>query len=161
MSKSQPTENKIIGVISDTHNLLRPEAIAALAGSDLIIHAGDICNSEILEQLKNVAPLVAVRGNNDTGAWAKNLSEVETVKIGQISIFIIHDLKEMKINPAASGFNVVISGHSHKPLTERRGGVLFLNPGSAGRHRFKLPISVSRLKISGENVEVETIDLMV
>ena len=159
MREFQAAENKIIGVISDTHNLLRPEAVAALAGSDLIIHAGDICNQPVLDDLQSIAPVVAVRGNNDAGAWTENLSEVETIKIGAVSIYVIHDLKQMKINPAASGFRIVISGHSHKPSIQHRGDILYLNPGSAGRRRFKLPVSVARLKINGENVEAEVIEL--
>jgi putative phosphoesterase len=155
----EAVENKIVGVISDTHNLLRPEALAALAGSDLIIHAGDVCSAQILEELKIIAPIVVVRGNNDTGAWAENIAEAETVKFGEISIFVIHDLKKMLINPAVSGFKVVISGHSHKPSIENRGGILYLNPGSAGRRRFKLPVSVARLKISEKGVKAEIIEL--
>lgn len=155
----QAAENKIIGVISDTHNLLRAEALEALAGSDVIIHAGDICNRHILETLELIAPIVAVRGNNDSGAWAEAIREVATIKIGTVSIFVIHDLKQIKIDPAASGFNVVVSGHSHKPSVQNRNGVIYLNPGSAGRRRFKLPVSVARLKVNSAAAEAEIIVL--
>ena len=161
MSETGKIENKIVGVISDTHNLLRPEALAALENSDLIIHAGDVCEPQILEQLKLIAPLVAVRGNNDRGAWARELNETETVTIGAVSIFVVHDLKDLRINPAAHDLRVVVSGHSHKPSITTRDGVLYLNPGSAGRRRFKLPVTVARLTLAGDGAAAEIITLAI
>jgi uncharacterized protein len=132
-----------IGVISDTHGLLRPEAIEALLGSDLILHAGDIGTPEILEELSTIAPVVAVRGNNDVGAWARTIPESETIAIENVSIHLLHIAKDLKLDPKTAGVQVVISGHSHKPSIEEREGILFLNPGSAGPRRFKLPVSIA------------------
>ena len=148
-----------VGVISDTHGLLRPEALAALAGSELIIHAGDVGGPEVLEELGRVAPVVAVRGNNDRGAWAESLAEYEAVEVNGAFVYVLHDLKELDIAPAAAGFRVVVSGHSHKPLAEERRGVLYLNPGSAGPRRFKLPVTVARLKLNGDDASAEIINL--
>ena len=122
-----------IGLISDTHNLLRPEAAAFLRGSDLIVHAGDICDASVLEGLRAIAPTVAVRGNNDRGAWADALRESELVEVGELVLYAIHDVAAIDIDPEAAGVRVVVSGHSHQPSAEERGGVLFVNPGSAGR----------------------------
>lgn len=133
-----------IGLISDTHNLLRPEAVAFLQGSDHIVHAGDICGPQVLEQLRAIAPLTAVRGNNDAGAWALSLQVTETVRFGAVAVHVIHDLKELG---SVAGVQVVVSGHSHKPRVEQRDGVLFVNPGSAGPRRFSLPISAGELRI--------------
>jgi uncharacterized protein len=133
-----------IGLVSDTHNLLRPEVLAFLRGSDHIVHAGDICGPEVLEALRELAPLTAVRGNNDVGAWAKALKEAETVRCGEIAIHVIHDVKELDPTVAVQ---VVVSGHSHKPKADERDGVLFVNPGSAGPRRFSLPISAGELRI--------------
>ena len=149
-----------IGIISDTHGLLRPQATTFLSGSDHIIHAGDICDPAILEQLAILAPLTAVRGNNDTGAWARNLPEVAVVKLDQVAICVIHDLNELDLDPRAAGVSVVVSGHSHKPSAEKRDGVLYLNPGSAGPRRFKLPISAGELIVAGSAVSERTVDLM-
>src|SRR5215470_9284590 len=131
-SKSDsPLKNpQTIGVISDTHGLLRPEVHEVFQGVSLILHAGDVGSAEVLDSLKKIAPVVAVRGNNDTGAWAKRIPEIETVSVGSLLIHLIHDLKTMK--GAAADYDVIISGHSHKPSVDRRDGVLFLNPGSAG-----------------------------
>lgn len=159
MSDKQERTQKVIGVISDTHGLLRPEAVDALQGVDLILHAGDIGNFEVLETLKRIAPVVAVRGNNDKGDWAEKLPHGEVTAVGAISIYMIHDVKEMDLNPAATGFQVVVSGHSHKPSVEERRGVLYVNPGSAGPRRFKLPISIARLRVSGEVVSAELVEL--
>ncbi|WP_019142249.1 metallophosphoesterase family protein [Noviherbaspirillum massiliense] len=137
-----------IGLISDTHNLLRPEARLALSGVNRIIHAGDICNEAVLQQLAAIAPVVAVRGNNDRGDWANVLSERETLDIEGVKIHVVHDLKDLKDDPQAAGFRVVVSGHSHKPSVRMEGGVLFINPGSAGPRRFKLPISLGFLEIT-------------
>lgn len=148
-----------VGVISDTHGLVRPEAVAALAGAELIIHAGDVGGPEVLEALGRLAPVVAVRGNNDRGAWADGLPEYETVEVNNTSIYVLHDLKELDIAPAAAGFRVVVAGHSHKPLIEERRGVLYLNPGSAGPRRFKLPVTVARLKPDSGDASAEIINL--
>ncbi|MCH9826271.1 MAG: metallophosphatase family protein [Gammaproteobacteria bacterium] len=149
----------IIGVISDTHGLLRPEAVEALRGSELILHAGDIGKPEILRELTVLAPTVAVRGNNDVGDWAENLPDIETLPVGEHRIHLLHDLKALSIDPVAEGVAVVISGHSHKPSIETRNGVLYLNPGSAGPRRFKLPVSVARLRRRKAGFEAELLKL--
>ncbi|WP_127997179.1 metallophosphoesterase family protein [Piscinibacter defluvii] len=148
-----------VGLISDTHGLLRPQAVEFLRGSDHIIHAGDICDPLILEQLASLAPLTAVRGNNDSGVWARELAEVELVRIDEVSIYVIHDLAAMQVEPASVGASVVVSGHSHMPLVRERSGVLFVNPGSAGRRRFKLPVSVAELRIHGKSISAQTVEL--
>jgi uncharacterized protein len=148
-----------VGVISDTHGLVRPEALEALKGSGLIIHAGDIGGPEVIETLSRVAPVVAVRGNNDRGEWAEALPVYEATQLGETFIYVLHDLKELDISPAAAGFRVVVSGHSHRPLAEERRGVLYLNPGSAGPRRFKLPVTVARLELDGADVNAEIIHL--
>jgi putative phosphoesterase len=148
-----------VGLISDTHGLLRPEAFEALKGSDHIVHAGDICDPAILTRLAEIAPVTAVRGNNDMGPWASAIAETEVVKIGGTAIYVIHDLAQMDVDPVAKGFHVVVSGHSHKPVSEVRGGVLFINPGSAGPRRFSLPISVGRLAVAGTSIVPELIEL--
>lgn len=136
-----------MGVISDTHGLLRDDALAALQGSELIIHAGDIGSSGVLERLSAIAPVHAVRGNNDRAAWAHALPLTEVVELGGLYVYLLHDLSELDIDPAAAGMAAVITGHSHKPRSEVRDGVLFLNPGSAGPRRFRLPISLARIEI--------------
>ena len=148
-----------VGLISDTHGLLRPEALAFLAGSDLIVHGGDVCEPAILDALAAIAPVTAVRGNNDRGAWADRLRESELIAAGAIWIYAIHDRAQIDIDPAAAGVAVVVSGHSHKPSIEERGGVLFVNPGSAGPRRFRLPISVGELTVRGRAVQARTVDL--
>jgi uncharacterized protein len=147
-------------VISDTHGLLRPEVLKVFRGVDLILHAGDIGDPEILKTLGSLARVIAVRGNNDRATWAKKIPESRTVEIDQIRIYLLHDLKEMTLSPSAEGFHGVVSGHSHKPVIENRGGVLFINPGSAGPRRFKLPISVARLTIKGQHVNAEICELL-
>ena len=149
----------LIGVISDTHGLLRPEALDALKGVDLILHAGDIGNSQVLETLQRIAPVIAVRGNNDKGEWAAALSDCEVVGVGAVNVYMLHDVKEIDLNPGAAGFQVVVSGHSHKPSVEERKGVLYVNPGSAGPRRFSLPVSIARLRVSGESVFAELVEL--
>jgi len=148
-----------LGLISDTHGLLRPEAVAALAGSDLIIHAGDVGAPEILDRLRAVAPVVVVRGNIDAGDWANGLPETAVVQAGAVSIFVLHDLNELKIDPSAEGYRMVVSGHSHKPSQAERDGVLYLNPGSAGPRRFKLPITVALadLGVTPWHIEFQTL----
>ena len=142
----------IVGVISDTHGLLRPEAMEALQGSEHIIHAGDIGAPDIIPALRNIAPVTAIRGNIDVQSWARVFPETEVVELGGASIYVIHDVNTIDLSPKAAGFNAVISGHSHKPGQENRDGVLYLNPGSAGPRRFRLPISVARLEISGSRI---------
>jgi putative phosphoesterase len=148
-----------VGVIADTHGLLRPEAVAALAGVERILHAGDIGSLEVLAGLGRVAPVTAVRGNNDRGAWAADIPETEVVEIGGASLYVLHDLHELSLDPRAAGFAAVIAGHSHQPRLEERDGVLYLNPGSAGPRRFRLPISVARLTVSGARVRAELVRL--
>jgi putative phosphoesterase len=138
-----------VGLISDTHGLLRPEALHSLQGSDYIIHAGDICDAAVLEQLSALAPVTAVRGNNDRGAWAGAIPETNVLEVGTALLYVIHNLDELDIDPAAAGFHAVVYGHSHKPLVEEKHGVLFINPGSAGPRRFRLPVSTAQLLISG------------
>ena len=137
-----PSLFMVIGVISDTHGLLRPEAVSALQGSDRIIHAGDVGAPEVLTALAAVAPVTAVRGNNDHGTWAKAIATTEVVDADGVLIYVIHDVKELDLDPAAGGFRVVVSGHSHRPSQETRDGVLWFNPGSAGPRRFQLPVAV-------------------
>ena len=141
-----------IGLIADTHNLLRPEALAWLAGCAHILHAGDICAPQVLESLGRIAPVTAVRGNNDHGAWAEALPEQHTLDIAGVRIHLLHDLAQLAIDPVAEGVQVVLTGHSHKPLVHTRDGVLFVNPGSAGPRRFTLPISAGELWIDGRQV---------
>ena len=145
----------IVGVISDTHGLLRPEAVAPLRGSDYIIHAGDVGDAEILKQLNAIAPLTAVRGNVDREPWARKLPETQVLEAGGISIYVLHSVADLDLKPEAAGFAAVVSGHSHMPKQEVRNGVLYFNPGSAGPRRFKLPVSVGRLVIEGGKVRGE------
>ena len=150
----------LIGVISDTHGLLRPEAVHALHGSEHIIHAGDVGDPQILRTLSAIAPVTAIRGNVDKDAWAHKLAETEVLEIGGVSIYILHDLAQLDLKPEAAGFAVVISGHSHRPNQEIRNGVLYFNPGSAGPRRFKLPITVGRLVIEQKQIEAEVITIL-
>jgi putative phosphoesterase len=154
-----PDSIRSLGVISDTHGLLRPEALEALRGCELIIHAGDVGDPRILEALRDLAPVHAVRGNIDTGAWARELPETAEVRLASARIWVLHDLHRLVIDPAAEGFHAVISGHSHKPVVEKKNGVVFLNPGSAGPRRFRLPISLARCEIQGSSIRTELIDL--
>jgi putative phosphoesterase len=149
-----------IGLISDTHGLLRPEALDFLAGSDHIVHGGDIGPQEILERIKAIAPLTVVRRNNDTAPWAKSIPATARIDVGGVGIVVIHDVKELAIDPAAAGVRVVVSGHSHKPACVERGGVLYVNPGSAGRRRFTLPIAAGELLIEGGRVEARLVTLL-
>ena len=148
-----------IGVISDTHGLVRPQALRALAGADLIVHAGDVGGPEVLDALRAVAPVVAVRGNNDRGPWAAALAETEVVETGGRNLYVLHDLKELDLDPRAEGFDAVIAGHSHQPRIERRDGVLYLNPGSAGPRRFRLPIAVAWLAVDSTRLDAEIVHL--
>jgi len=153
-------EQRVIGVISDTHGLLRPEAIEALRGSDLILHAGDVGDPKIIETLAKIAPVTAIRGNIDTDPWARTLPETEVVEAGSISIYMLHNLGQLDLKPEAAGFGAVMHGHSHKPSIEKKNGVLYFNPGSAGPRRFHLPVSVGRLVIASGEVRAELIQLM-
>jgi putative phosphoesterase len=150
-----------VGVISDTHGLLRPEAVRALRGSDLVLHAGDVGSPLVLEALRAVAPVVAVRGNNDRGAWARALPVTEVVEIGAASVYLVHDVAELELDPAAAGFAAVISGHSHRPSRSVREGVLYLNPGSAGPRRFHLPVAMAILTVRGSALRPRLIELRV
>lgn len=149
-----------IGVISDTHGLLRPEALAALTGSDLILHAGDVGRAEILDELSRLARVIAVRGNVDRAAWAARLPETEIVTAGDLYLYLLHDRQGLDLDPAAGGFSAVISGHSHKPAIAWHGDVLYLNPGSAGPRRFYLPVTIARLTVDGRALTAEIVDLM-
>ena len=149
----------IIGLISDTHGLLRDEALRALQGSELIIHAGDVGKPEILDALQSLAPVVAVRGNIDQAAWASKLPLTAVAEAGPASIYVLHDVHELNLDPAAAGFQIVVSGHSHKPAREERGGVLYINPGSAGPRRFQLPITLARLNLEQKPWTVDFIEL--
>lgn len=149
-----------IGLISDTHGLLRPEAIAFLRGCEHIVHGGDIGDTAILEALAAIAPLTAVRGNNDRDAWAEAVPETALIELGGVRLYAIHDLAQLDIDPVAAGVRVVVSGHSHRPRAEERDGVLYLNPGSAGPRRFRLPISAAELKIDGGVVTPRIVELL-
>lgn len=148
-----------IGLISDTHGLLRPQALDFLQESDAILHAGDIVDPATLERLAELAPLTSVRGNNDSGAWARALPESITVTYGGVAIHMLHDLKELAIDPVASGVRVVVTGHTHKPACVERSGVLYVNPGAAGRRRFTLPVSIGELIIENGQASVRLVTL--
>lgn len=148
-----------IGVISDTHGLLRPEAVEALRGSEAIIHAGDVGHPAILEELRRIAPVTAIRGNIDIEPWAETLPRTNVLELNKNAIYVIHNVKELDLDPRAAGFSAVIFGHTHQPLIESRNGVLFFNPGSAGPRRFKLPISVGRLTLENGQLHAELIEL--
>ena len=153
--KAKKSGRKLVGLISDTHGLIRPQALAALRAVDLIIHAGDIGKPEVLEALQAVAPLVAIKGNVDKGAWARSLPATKALRAGDAQVFVIHNVNELEFDPAARGYQVVISGHSHQPSIVTRAGVLFVNPGSAGPKRFKLPVAVATLRVDGLAVSAE------
>jgi uncharacterized protein len=148
-----------IGVISDTHGLLRPEATAALRGSHYIIHAGDIGDPQILDKLAAIAPVTAVRGNVDHGAWAQKISATNILEIGDVSIYVLHNLQELDLKPEAAKFAAVVYGHSHVPKQELKNGVLYFNPGSAGPRRFRVPVSVGRLTIEGGLIDAKILSL--
>jgi len=150
-----------IGLLSDTHGLLRPEALEFLRGSDFIVHAGDIGDPYILETLRALAPVTAVRGNNDRDGWARAIAETEALRVGEVSIHVLHDLAELDLDPAAAGFQVVVSGHSHQPRIEERGGVLYVNPGSCGPRRFRLPVALAELRVSGKSVKAKLVELRI
>lgn len=151
--------NLRVGLVSDTHGVLRPEARAFLVGCDYVVHGGDVGEPKILEELAAIAPLIAVRGNNDTGPWARHLRETELIRVGNVFVYVIHNIEELDLDPGAAEVSVVVSGHSHQPLVETRDGILYVNPGSCGPRRFKLPISVGELLVSSRAVEARTIEL--
>jgi putative phosphoesterase len=161
ISRQNPSADCLVGVISDTHGLMRPEALAALAGADLIVHAGDIGAPGVLDALAEIAPVHAVRGNDDAGAWARRVPDTASVAVAEARLLVLHDLHDLSLDPAAAGFAAVIAGHSHRPRLEERGGVLYLNPGSAGPRRFKLPVAVARLRVRGARMRGELVVLEV
>jgi hypothetical protein len=152
--------NMRVGVISDTHGLLRPEAVQALQGVDLIVHAGDVGEAEILTSLKEIAPVFAVRGNVDTESWAQELPETAVVEVGPVSLYVLHNLRELDLDPKAAGFAAVISGHTHKAENREEKGVLYLNPGSAGPRRFDLPVTLALLNLEARPWKVEIVRLL-
>ena len=156
--QTSPTQ---IGLISDTHGLLRPQALEALRGSELILHAGDVGKPEILAALRELAPVIAVRGNVDTADWARTLPETAVAEADKFLIYVLHDVHTLDLNPAAAGFRVVVSGHSHQPGRFERDGVLYINPGSAGPRRFQLPVTVARLNLGRTPSEVEFVELKI
>jgi len=152
-------ETLLVGVISDTHGLLRPAALDALRGSDLIIHAGDVGKPEVLEPLRALAPTFVVRGNVDYGKWADALPVSELVDVGELMFYVLHDISQLDLDPPTAGFAAVVYGHSHRPSIETRDGVLFLNPGSAGPRRFDLPISLAQVRVRGREVEAKIVEI--
>jgi uncharacterized protein len=152
-------QTQVLGLISDTHGLLREEALRALEGVDLILHAGDVGGPKILEKLRTIAPVAAIRGNVDTGAWAEALPLIEVVETGAATIYMLHILKDLYVNPGIAGFAIVVSGHTHQPLQFEKDGVLYVNPGSAGPRRFQLPVTVGRLDLRAKPWRVEFIEL--
>ena len=149
-----------IGIISDTHGLLRPEALAALRGSDYIIHAGDIGDPDILKNLAAIAPVTAIRGNVDREVWARKIPPTNVLEVGGISIYVLHNLAELDLKPDAAGFALVVYGHSHVPKQEKKNGVLYFNPGSAGPRRFRLPVTIGRLKVRDGKVSAEIVEIV-
>lgn len=148
-------------MISDTHGLLRPEAMAALKGAELIIHAGDIGKPEVLSSLESIAPVLAIRGNNDREAWAKNLPDILSLRINGVGFYVIHNRHELEIDPATNGYRAVICGHSHQPEITDVGGVILLNPGSAGPRRFKLPVALARVRVEAGEVKAKLVELKI
>jgi uncharacterized protein len=156
-----PRNEILVGVISDTHGLLRPEAIGALRGADIIVHAGDVGNPQIIDKLRGVAPTHVVRGNIDNGTWAAGLPMIAIVDVGELKFFVLHQVSQLALDPVTEGYAAVMFGHSHAPSAETREGVLFLNPGSAGPRRFKLPVTVARVRVSGRRIRPEIVQLLV
>ena len=152
-------KNGRIGLVSDTHGLVRPEALAALRGSEVIIHAGDIGKPEVLDSFSSIAPVIAIKGNNDRDLWAKKIPDVLHLKINGIKIQVIHNVNELEADPSHDGFRAIVSGHSHKPGLVTRDGILFINPGSAGPRRFRLPIAIGKLWIEQGKVEAKIIEI--
>jgi uncharacterized protein len=156
-----PRDEIVVGVISDTHGLLRREAVVALRGTDLIIHAGDVGAPEVIDALRSLAPTFVVRGNVDKAHWAGALPMTADVKVGRLLFHVLHDISELDLDPAVVGYAAVVYGHSHRPSIEMREGVLFLNPGSAGPRRFKLPVSIARVSVTGQQLRPEIVELKV
>jgi len=152
---------KLVGLVSDSHGLVRPQVVDALAGVELIVHAGDVGSEAVLARLRELAPVVAIRGNNDRGAWAEALPATEVVDVAGALIHVVHDVGELDLDPVAAGFHAVVSGHSHRPRVERREGVLYVNPGSIGPRRFSLPVALALLRISGGELEARIVELEV
>jgi putative phosphoesterase len=150
----------LLGVISDTHGLLRPEAVSALAGVELIIHAGDVGNPQILDALAKIAPVHAVRGNTDRGDWAADLPHTRIVEVGGVLIYVLHELFTLDLDPAPAGIAAIIFGHSHQPHLERKNGTLYLNPGSAGPKRFTLPVTLATINLQNASLDIDFIDLL-
>ena len=161
MHRRRTTPEHLVGVISDTHGLVRPQALAALHGSEHIIHAGDIGTPAVLEALSAVAPVTAIRGNNDREAWAQSLPDTTALEVGGAWLYVLHDVHELDLDPRAAGFAAVIAGHSHKPAVAERHGTLFVNPGSAGPRRFTLPVAVARLYVRKGGIRGEIVELEV
>ena len=158
---STSSRDILAGVISDTHGLLRPEAIAALRGCDLIIHAGDVGNAQVIDKLSDLAPTFAIRGNVDTGAWATGLPPTDIVEVGELMFYVLHNIAELDLDPPTAGFAAVVFGHSHRPSIDTRDGVLYLNPGAAGPRRFRLPVTVARVMVRGGEMRPEIVELQV
>ena len=150
-----------VGLISDTHGLLRPEAVTFLRGSDFIVHAGDVGDPKIIGGLENLAPVTVVRGNNDRGPWAEAIAETEVLKLNDVFIYVLHNIAALDLDPSAAGFRVVVFGHSHRPSSETRDGVLYVNPGSAGPRRFRLPICLGELQIADGSITARHVELEV
>jgi uncharacterized protein len=159
LDEAQCSNGCKIGVISDTHGLVRSKVLEAFRGSDLIIHAGDICKQEVLDSLSQVAPVVAVRGNNDKGKWADHLHETEIVEVGSVKIGVVHVLRQLDINPKDAGLDAIISGHSHRASIKHKDGIIYINPGAAGKRMFGLPVTVALMKVDGINVNVQLVTL--
>ncbi len=148
-----------VGIISDTHGLLRPEAAAALRSCDLIIHAGDVGNAAVLDGLRSIAPTFAIRGNIDTETWAARLPPTDIVEIGELSFYVLHNIADLDLDPPTAGFAAVVYGHSHQPSIVRSDGVLYLNPGSAGPRRFRLPVTLARVAVAGTELRPQIVEL--
>ena len=159
--KNKGTQSHLVGVISDTHGLLRPEAVKALRGVELIIHAGDVGAPEVLTALRKIAPVYSVRGNVDRENWARDLPKTGTIEVGGVTLYVLHDLNSLDLDPTTAGIRAVSRGHSHHPCADQRNRVLYLNPGSAGPRRFRLPVSVALLKIEGDFLEARVVELKV
>ena len=155
------TINLRLGVISDTHGLLRPQAVAALRDCDLIIHAGDVGNAEVIDRLSDIAPTFAIRGNVDTGTWAARLPPTDIVEVGALMFYVLHNIADLDLDPPTAGFAAVVFGHSHQPSIKTRDGVLFLNPGAAGPRRFRLPVTLARVAVAGRELRPEIVTLEV
>ena len=158
-TEGSPARSYRVGIVSDTHGLLRPSLVEALTGVDLIVHAGDIDRPAVLDGLGSIAPVAAVRGNMDRGRWAARLRRTKVIEVGKVMLYALHDLEQLELDPAAAGFNAVISGHTHQPALKEHGGVLYVNPGSAGRQQAGRPATAALLDIDGRLIEVRFVEL--